>query len=199
MKSKPQYQKFSKRSTFSVQTAYLADDHLLVLDGTYAETRRKLAFKDIEAILISPSRGGIIWGLVFGLAAFASFVAVLVNLSEGLYLPVSIVSLLCFGGLAAHFIYGQGSALFGVKTAVQTVVIHGINSRRKANRAMVQLTAIIEGVQGQLTEEALETAHRQAVVIEVPQPTETLASQDAERFALKPKMPDSKDGAEAVP
>ena len=75
------------------------------------------------------------------------------------FLPLAII---CGGAsalVALVIFWGKGSVTFGVKTAVQTVVLKGVNTRRKAAKAEARLAAEIERVQGELTEEALSAFH----------------------------------------
>ena len=75
------------------------------------------------------------------------------------YLPLALLAILP-AFVAGAIFYGGGSVLFGVQTAVQSVRIDGLNSRRKAKKARKLLTAEIERVQGVLTEPALQAATR---------------------------------------
>lgn len=155
MQDKQQYKKLSGRSLLSVQSAYLADDHLLIVDGRYVETYKRLYYKDIEAILICPTATGGVMQILLTLLSISFFIpAAFGGIS---YLPWAIFSVI-FGAYAGVLFYGQGSALFGVKTAVQTVMLDGVTSRRKANKADVLLAAEVERAQGVLTEEALQAA-----------------------------------------
>lgn len=195
-KNSTKYKRFSKGSLFSVQTAYLSSDHLLVLDGHYIETRRQLAYEDIEAILISPnkSKGGG-WALCWGILSFIFLLLGLAQVSNswaaaaGLFVWVPM-----FGLIAFSIINGGGAVLFGVKTGVQTVVIRGINTRKKADKAMQLLTEIIEEKQGKLTMEVLEQAKRKLSEEDLPQ-AEKRAS-----ISLQPKPePANESRQESIP
>jgi|GEM_PF-2145378 len=150
-----QYKKLSRRSLMSVQTAHLGEDHVLVVDGYYVETYKRLYYNDIEAILVCPTSTGKVMAILLTILSVCMITPVLLG-GRG-FLPLAV-----FGVIAAvyagYLFYGQGSVLFGVKTAVQTVVLDGVKSRRKANKVEALLSAQIERVQGVLTESDLQAA-----------------------------------------
>ena len=150
-----QYKKLSGRSTLSVQTAHLGDDHLLIVDGRYVETYKRLYYNDIEAILVCPTKTSQVMAILLTIVSVC-FILPVVFGGMG-YWPFLIFSVL-FGVFAGVLFYGQGSVLFGVKTAVQTVILDGVSSRRKAYKAEALLGAEIERVQGVLTEQSLQSA-----------------------------------------
>ncbi|MGJ8639111.1 MAG: hypothetical protein ACSHYA_06920 [Opitutaceae bacterium] len=154
-KSNSDYRKLSGRSSMSVQKVYLGDDHVLVVDGQYKETYKRLAYSDIEAILVCPTKS----------ASVIALILLLMGIPMMLSLPISGVDLvpmfifgLIFSLIGGALLYGKGSVVFGIKTSVQTVVINGVNSRRKAAKAEAKLVTEIERVQGILTDEALQQA-----------------------------------------
>lgn len=153
------YKKISGRSTFSVQQAYLGEDHLLVVDGVYKEVSKRMRYEDIEAILICPTKSGAVLSMLTGLGTVLFTVVMLANLQNSSFvawLIVAVVTGLIFGwGL-----YQRGSAVFGVQTAVQTVVLAGLGSRRKSARGLAQLAERVEAAQGRLSVEALQAAHQ---------------------------------------
>ena len=154
---KKQYTKLSGRSTLSLQKSYLADDHLLIVDGHYKETYKRLYYDDIEAILICPTSTGTIFAVLLILLGF--LMALPIGFGNSDYLPLALVAVLP-ALIAGYILYGGGSTLFGVQTAVQTVLINGVNNRRKARKARTRLAAEIERVQGVLTTSDLQTAVR---------------------------------------
>lgn len=150
-----QYKKLSGRSTLSVQTAHLADDHLLIVHGRYVETYKRLYYNDIEAILICPTKTSQVMAILLTIVSVCFILPVAFGGLD--YWPFLIFSVL-FGVFAGVLFYGRGSVLFGVKTAVQTVILDGVSSRRRADKAEALLGAEIERVQGVLTESALQSA-----------------------------------------
>ncbi|CAA6676646.1 MULTISPECIES: hypothetical protein [unclassified Lentimonas] len=150
-----QYKKLSGRSLLSVQSAHLGDDHLLVVEGHYVETYKRLYYNDIEAILVCPTSSGKVMAILLTILSVCMILPVLFGGWD--FLPLAV-----FGVIPAVFagvlFYGRGSVLFGVKTAVQTVILDGVKSRRKANRVEAQLSAEIERVQGSLSEPDLQAA-----------------------------------------
>ena len=56
---------------------------------------------------------------------------------------------------SARFQFVEKSAVVGVQTAVQTVVLDGVRTIRKARKVESRLAERIEAEQGQLTTEAL--------------------------------------------
>ena len=150
-----QYKKLSGRSTMSVQTAHLGDDHLLVVEGHYVETYKRLYYNDIEAILVCPTSSGKVMAILLTILSVCMIVPVLFGGWD--FLPLAVIGVLP-AVIAGVLFYGRGSVLFGVKTAVQTVVLDGVRSRRKANKVEALLSAEIERVQGVLAESDLQAA-----------------------------------------
>ncbi|WP_269524625.1 hypothetical protein [Coraliomargarita parva] len=151
------YQRLSNYTLTSLQTAYLGEDHLLVIDGRFKERYRRLRYEDIEALLICPTKQGSVMSLLFALAGMALIPASLSTYGEPGFIVILILLAVCW--IAFGFgIYGRGSVRFGVKTAVQTVVLEGVNTRRKAARAEERLSNHIEAIQGVLTDPELEAA-----------------------------------------
>ena len=125
------YRKFSGRSAFSVQKAYLGEDHLLIVEGVYKESTKRIRYEDIEAILICPTKTGAVMSMLAGLGTVLFTVVALANLQNSsfvLWLIVAVVT----GAIFGLGLYHRGSAVFGVQTAVQTVVLAGLGSRRKS-------------------------------------------------------------------
>lgn len=149
------YKKLSGRSSMSVQQAYLGDDHLLIVDGQFKEQYKRLAYGDIEAILVCPTKTGGVFALILLLCGIPMLLSWPIGGSD--YVPLFIFGVI-FSLFGAALLYGKGSVIFGVKTAVQTVVLSGINTRRKAAKAEVTLVAKIEHVQGALSDEQLQQA-----------------------------------------
>jgi len=156
--ARSRYQKFSGRSTFSVQQAYLGEDHLLVVDGVYKERAKRIRYEDIEAILICPTKAGAVVSMLAGLGTMLFTIVMLANLNNSSFVAWLIVALVT-AAIFALGLYHRGSAVFGVQTAVQTVILSGLGSRRKSAKATTQLAQRIEAAQGRLTAEALLAAH----------------------------------------
>lgn len=155
------YIKLSGRSTFSVQEAYLGEDHLLVLDGVYQENAKRIDYADVEAILVCPTKSGSIVSLLAGLGGLLFTIVAMANVQNSSFIAWLIVAVVIWVifGLG---IYSRGSAIFGIQTAVQTVLVGGLGNRRKAYRAKRLLTERIEAVQGRLSAEALHEAQQAA-------------------------------------
>ncbi len=149
------YRKLAGRSSMSVQKAYLGDDHVLVVDGQFTETYKRLAYEDIQAILVCPTKSANIIALILLLVGIPMLLSLPVSGMD--YIPMFIFGLI-FVGFGGLLLWGRGSVMFGIKTAVQTVVISGINSKRKAKKAEAKLVEAIERVQGVLTDEDLQQA-----------------------------------------
>ena len=73
------FTKFSGRSLFSVQKSYLMDDHLLVVDGHYKETYKRLYYKDIEAVLVCPTASGTVLACIWALTSICMIFPLLLN------------------------------------------------------------------------------------------------------------------------
>lgn len=153
------YKKISGRSTFSVQKAYLGDDHLLVVDGVYQEQSKRIRYEDIQAILICPTKAGSVLALLTGLGGLLFSFLAAANWQNPSFVPWLIVAVVVWGifGLG---LYHQGSVVFGLQTAVQTVILGGLGTRRKADKGAALLAQRIEATQGRLSTEALQAAHQ---------------------------------------
>lgn len=144
-----QYQKLVGRSLFSVQSCYLSDDHLLILDGRYRERAKRIRYQDIEAVLICPTKSGAVLSLISALAGFILLIVALANAGSSalwVWLFLAVVCWLFF----ARGIYGKGSALMGIQTAVQTIQLEGVSSMRQARKVAHRLNERIRSVQGEL-------------------------------------------------
>lgn len=151
------YEKLSGNSLFSVQSSFLGTDHILVVNGRFTETFRQLYYKDIEAILVANTRSGLFVGIVFFMLSLLFGVLAFSYRNSGGFWALLICCGIC--ALAMIFqLYGKGSSVFGVKTAVQTVVITGINTKRRVEKAENLLSEKIESVQGRLSIEDLRSA-----------------------------------------
>lgn len=158
---KKQYKKLSGNSPLHVQKALVADDHILVINGRYSETFRRLYFKDIQAILVEHNRIGL--GIAIGSLVLGLMFLGLLFSSPGEFGFWAYIILLSVCVLVSFYnFFGGGSTVFGVKTAVQTVILHGLNTKRKAHKARAQLVEKIESIQGSLsTEELREAIHNE--------------------------------------
>lgn len=150
-----QYEKLVGRSLFSVQTCYLGSDHLLVLDGRYRERAKRIRYEDIEAVLICPTKSGGIFSLISALVGFILLIVALSNAGSSalwVWMTLAVICWVVFG----LGIYGKGSALMGIQTAVQTIQLEGVSNLRKAWKVGRRLNQRIRSVQGELTAEQIE-------------------------------------------
>ena len=188
------FTKFSGRSLFSVQKSYLMEDHLLVVDGYYTESYKRLYYKDIEAVLVCPTASGMVFACIWAFISVCMFLPLLRN-----GFSVGYLTLAFFGMFPAIFagvlFYGGGSARFGIQTAVQTVLLDGIRSRRKARKVKQRLVEKVESVQGVLTESDLRAALQEpvasmnntsrAVANDLPPQPETIPFKPETKLKLK--------------
>lgn len=159
------YKKFSGRSALNVQQAYLGPDHLLVVDGVYQERVKRIDYTDIQAILICPTKGGSILSLIYGLGGLLTTGIALAEWQGGAFVFWLIPALVLWV-LFGLGIYQRGSAVFGIQTAVQTVLLPGLSGRRKAERARQLLAERIVAAQGPLDEAALRTVRARRLTSE---------------------------------
>lgn len=152
------YKKLSGRSTFSAQQAYLGPDHLLIVDGFFKESVKRIQYEAIEAILVCPTKTGSIFSLLAGLGGLLFTGITLASWQTSGFVPWLVVAAVVWL-IFALGLYNKGSAVFGLQTAVQTIVLGGLGSRRKSTRAVAQLAERVEAVQGRLSVEALQAAH----------------------------------------
>ncbi|TVR49483.1 MAG: hypothetical protein EA425_12105 [Puniceicoccaceae bacterium] len=154
----PAYTRLARRSLLGQQELYLGDDHLLIAEGAYVESYRKIRYKDIEAILICPTSTGTILSILSGLGALVLLPLTVIQLGQNPFGAAFFgASTLALAAVAARFLLGRGSAEAGIQTAVQTVRLSGISTLRKALQVEQQLAARIEQAQSTLTAEELET------------------------------------------
>ena len=149
------YEKLVGRSLFSVQACYLGDDHLLILEGRFKERAKRIRYRDIEAMLICPTKSGAVLSLVSAMAGFIFLVVALANAGSPALWVGMVFALFC-GALFARGVYGKGSALMGIQTAVQTVQLEGVSGMRQARKVGYRLHGRIRSVQGELTAEQIK-------------------------------------------
>ena len=147
------YRKLCGRSSMSAQSAHLGEDHLIVVDGQFTEIAKRLYYNDIEAILVCPTKGGNILALILFLLGIPMMLSLPIGGAE--YVPLLFFGVI-FSLFGAVIAFGKGSVVFGVKTAVQTVVLTGVKTRRKAAKVEAKLAAEVEKAQGILTVEELQ-------------------------------------------
>lgn len=149
------YEKLVGRSLFSVQSCYLADDHLLILDGRYRERAKRIRYQDIEVVLICPTKSGAVLSLISALVGFIFLIVALSNAGSSalwVWMTLAVICWVVFG----LGIYGKGSALMGIQTAVQTVQLEGVSNLRKAHKVAHRLNERIRSVQGEISVEAIK-------------------------------------------
>ncbi|WP_309385119.1 hypothetical protein [Cerasicoccus frondis] len=157
MSDAPPYKLAAKGgSTFERQKVYFGEDHLLVIDGTYAERYRRLYYKDIQALLRIPTFSSVLIQLFLMMIMLFS----LMGMASGANAPnwgglfVLVPTLLLF----AYSLYLGRSCSVGLKTPVQIVRLPVFGTTRKARKFEANLTERIEAIQGRLTSEALQAA-----------------------------------------
>ena len=149
------YKKLVGRSLLSTQSCYLGEDHLLVLDGRFREQAKRIRYRDVEAVLICPTKAGSVWALLSALAALFFGVVAGANAgTEAMWVAIVLAALCAV--VFVRGVYVKGSALLGFQTGVQTVRIEGAGSLRKARRLAGQLIERVERAQGALSFDELE-------------------------------------------
>jgi len=150
--------KLSGSAPLSVQQCFLGEEYLLIVDGRFRERVKKIPLPDIEATILCPTHTGAIVASLVGLLGLFFLGVGALNFDE-LGLPVLMVILAAICFVIPIYLFTQGgSALLGVQTAVQTVIIEGAWTLRAAKRIEEKLRRKVESIQGELTEEALEKA-----------------------------------------
>lgn len=150
-------QKLFGNSATTLQSGYLAEDHLLIVDGRFQERYKRLKYADIQALLIRRTAAGKVVALCGGLAGFLFLIIALTQTGSSAWMAWGVIALVSWA-IFAITLYGRGSAQMGVQTAVQTVFLEGVTTLRKAEKVAVALTARVEAVQGRLEPEALRAA-----------------------------------------
>lgn len=170
------YRKIARRSTFSNQRLYLAEDHLLAVDGTMSESYRRFYYRDIQAILLRPT------------AAYA----VINTLLVGLLLLIALLFLT--GDPVAH---GFGIVLGGTTlfvlflnlvkgrtcecrflTSVQSFRIRALHRRGKAHRVLNRIMPMLQAAQGDFDPEELRQRLRPQPVTFSAEPPSSPATTD---------------------
>lgn len=150
-------QKLFGNSAFTLQSGYLAEDHLLIVDGRFQERYKRLRYADIQALLIRRTAAGKVLALCAGLGGFLFLIIALTQTGSSAWIAWGVIAIVSWA-IFALLLYGRGSAQMGVQTAVQTVFLEGVTTLRKAEKVAVALTTRVEAVQGRLEPEALQAA-----------------------------------------
>jgi hypothetical protein len=146
----PNYQRLFKGSSslLSTATGWLGNGHLLLVEiQLYAETYSRIALHDIEAIVVRPTRTGLITVIIVGcfflITALPGAGAIAFSLRSGGSPPVWGISLSIIGGvflcILLFCLRNLHSCHVFIKTAVQTRRIPGLRTRRRAERFIATL------------------------------------------------------------
>jgi len=136
------------------QAIFLADDHLLVVDGSYKQTYRRLFYSDIQALISRSTQTAL---GVRALAGLGLLVAVLGIAGGGWHWGWLFLIVPCILVMGAS-IWAGGSREVAVKTPIQLVRLPSVGNRRAAQKFEEQVSAEVERVQGRLTSEVLQQA-----------------------------------------
>lgn len=150
-------QKLFGRGALTLQSGYLTEEHLLIVDGRFQERYKRLKYSDIQALLIRQTGAGKVAGLFGGLGGFLFVIVALTHLDSRAWIVWAVIALISWS-IFGLTLYGRGSVQMGVQTAVQTVYLDGVKSLRRAEKVADTLSVRIESAQGRLEPEALRAA-----------------------------------------
>jgi len=144
-------------SPFSVQSLWQGPDHLLWVNSFFFhESYKHFYFKDIQSLVIRRSDAhqvwNVLWGVlmaVFGLAAW--FIPGTPYVS-GTFASIFLVSLL------TNIALGPACSVY-LQTAVQVVKLSSLKRVRTAYKAIDQIKALVESVQGPLYQSKRAKGH----------------------------------------
>lgn len=159
MAREKEYAKLAGPGLMAYQRLYEGKDHFLVIDGIYSETYRRLFYKDVEALIYCPTKAGTITIWISGLALLVSLLGFAATMSSG----SAIVGMWIFFCIISAPVFilsaiAGGTCSFAIKTSAQIIQLRNVSGRRRARKLMRKVTEIVEGVQGQLTQETLDDA-----------------------------------------
>jgi hypothetical protein len=151
----PAYQRLPARGLALAASyrLYRASDHLLQICSTgYSEAYKRFYYRDIQALIIQPSRLFLILNWIFGFLTFCCAVIWVIDLADarandpGSVVLGVVVTLVCAAPLALNLLAGPTCACY-VRTAVQTERLRSLQRRRAARRVLEQIKPLIESAQ----------------------------------------------------
>ncbi len=166
-KAETQYERFARAQKFhGVASLWFADDHVLLVDkALVTETYKRYYYGDIQAVIIRPTAGAIVWGIVLAVA-----LGVLMLLAVGRGSPwLSILAALTGAALAWHIIRGQSCDCY-IVTAVSVWLLPALPRVKRARRFVEAISPDIAGIQGTLPPEELIARARNLEAMPPPTP-----------------------------
>jgi len=169
MKKKRMYKPLSRkvRSGANVlyvvrQRLWLGPDHvLLTTNQGFSESYKRFYFPDIQAVLLTQTRGGFIGNILLGFFAVDFFAFSLGGLLFEWPQPV-VITCASLGSLFALFLlvnwFRGPTCRCDIRTAVQTERVYSLNRIRRAAKTVAILREAIEAEQGALTPGHVEEA-----------------------------------------
>ena len=132
-------------ATFS--RLWLGEDHLLLVDSNgFAESYKRFFFRDIEAIVLTRTRRGLIWNWVWlTLALLCGIGCFFTSGAWRISLGVVMAFFLFFALL--NFLFGP-TCNCQLTTAAQTEQLASLHRVRRATKVLAQLRPLIAGAQG---------------------------------------------------
>ncbi|MEO0793533.1 MAG: hypothetical protein AAFX93_00135 [Verrucomicrobiota bacterium] len=150
------YKKVSSGGGFVRQKIFFGEDHMLVIDGQYTETYRRLYFDDIQAVVRCGNGYSIV--LRVFLIIFMMFSAIGMLSSTDFFNWGALIFFVIFLSFLLNSFWCKGSCDTAVKTPLQLVRLPSLNNVRKAEKFEAKLTEAVENKQGRLTSEVLQEA-----------------------------------------
>lgn len=144
------------------QRLWLGPDHvLLTTNQGFSESYKRFYFSDIQAVLLTQTRGGFIGNILLGFFAADLFAFSLGGLLFEWPQPV-VITCAALGSLfalslLANWLRGP-TCRCDIRTAVQTERVYSLNRIRKAAKTVAILRGAIEAEQGALTPGHVEEA-----------------------------------------
>lgn len=191
----PNYRRLFKGTSSPLSTAsgWLGNGHLLFVEiQLYAETYSRIALHDIEAVIVRPTRTGLITAIIVGIfflvTALPGAGAIGFSLISGNSAPVwgivfSVIGVV-FLAILLFCLRGFHSCQVLIKTAVQTRHIPGLRTRRNAERFIATIRSELAQSTSTPTNPA-STASREAAMDAPP---------EAVLSSIAPTAPDHPSG-----
>lgn len=142
-----------KRGAVNVQTLWMAEDHLLLVDTALVhETYKRLYFKDIQAIILQENNRFVVSTVVHGLLILLFAVLIVRSQAPPAQFFLGLILALFFYHLVKNFTNGQTCDCY-IRTAVQTQKLGTLTRFKSARKVLDRVLPKIEAAQGKLTPE----------------------------------------------
>lgn len=198
-----EYTRLARKSMNLMHRASLwqGPDHLLKVSSTgFSEDYRRYYYRDIQAIIVTPTTNWHGWSLFLGFICLLTLLCALLVSTDS---PVGLSILVILGGLTGGLLTVNlmkgPTCICRIRTAVQTDKIEAMSRLRTAQRVIARLRETIIAAQGGFTAEDLSKI--EALKTTTPKPEEpameTVTDEELEAEALESAGMEIEEGAGA--